>query len=91
MNMCWELGKIPDIWNTAKVVMIPKPVKKLQLENLRPVSCTPCVGKLMEHVILNRITSYMEDNALFLHTMINFRPNLSAQDVMLRLKYGAPH
>ncbi|KAM7300090.1 hypothetical protein ISCGN_020654 [Ixodes scapularis] len=34
-----------------------------------------------------RINSYMEDNGLFPHTMIGFRPKLSTQDVTLQLRY----
>ncbi|XP_070392692.1 uncharacterized protein [Dermacentor albipictus] len=67
--------------------MIPKPGKKLHLENLRPISLTSCAGKLMEHVILTRLTNYMEDNGLFPHTMIGFRPKLSTQDIMLQIKH----
>lgn len=67
--------------------MIPKPGKKLQLENLRPISLTSCMGKLMEHVVLKRLNKYMEDKDLYPHTMIGFRPKLSTQDVLLQLKH----
>lgn len=67
--------------------MIQKPGMKLQLENLRPISLTSCVGKLMENVILNRLNAYMEDRGLFPHTMIGFRLELSTHDVMLHLKH----
>ncbi|KAM7297460.1 hypothetical protein ISCGN_022611 [Ixodes scapularis] len=87
MNACWEKGSLPRQWKTAKAVLISKPGKKPQLDALRPISLTSCVGKLMEHVILKRLHKYMEDGELFPHTMIGFRPHLSTQDVMLRLKY----
>ncbi|KAM7303190.1 hypothetical protein ISCGN_013171 [Ixodes scapularis] len=87
MNKCWQNGKIPRQWKAAKVVMIPKPGKRPQLDALRPISLTSCVGKLMEHVILNRLNNYMERKQLFPHTMIGFRPQLSTQDIMLRLKH----
>lgn len=87
MNACWEKGSLPRQWKTAKVVMIPKPAKKPQLDALRPISLTSCVGKLMEHVILKRLHKCMEDGEPFPHTKNGFRPHLSTQDVMLRLKY----
>ncbi|KAM7306314.1 hypothetical protein ISCGN_010045 [Ixodes scapularis] len=87
LNKCWQKGKIPRQWKAAKVVMIPKPGKRPELEALRPISLTSCVGKLMEHVILNRLNNYMERKQLFPHTMIGFRPHLSTQDIMLRLKH----
>lgn len=40
----------------------------------------------MEKIILTRLVRYMDDNELYPHTMIGFRPRLSTQDVMLQLK-----
>ncbi|KAG0427990.1 hypothetical protein HPB47_025010 [Ixodes persulcatus] len=87
INECWRQGQLPRQWKTAKVVMIPKPGKKPQLDALRPISLTSCVGKIMELVVLRRINDFMERNQLFPHTMVGFRPHLSTQDVMLRLKH----
>ncbi|KAM7284146.1 hypothetical protein ISCGN_001248 [Ixodes scapularis] len=87
INECWRQGQLPRQWKTAKVVLIPKPGKKPQLDALRPISLTSCVGKIMEHVVLRRINDFMERNQLFPHTMVGFRPHLSTQDVMLRLKH----
>ncbi|KAG0424356.1 hypothetical protein HPB47_028435 [Ixodes persulcatus] len=87
INECWRQGQLTLQWKTAKVVMIPKPGTKPQLDALRPISLTSCVGKIMEHVVLRRISDFMERNQLFLHTMVGFRPHRSTQDVMLRLKH----
>ncbi|KAM7292918.1 hypothetical protein ISCGN_026053 [Ixodes scapularis] len=43
--------------------------------------------QIMEHVVLRRINDFMERNQLFPHAMVGFRPHLSTQDVMLRLKH----
>ncbi|KAG0433116.1 hypothetical protein HPB47_020203, partial [Ixodes persulcatus] len=87
INECWRQGQLPRQWKTAKVGMIPKPGRKPQLDALRPISLTSCVGKIMEHVVLRRINDFMKRNQLFPHTMVGFRPHLSTQDVMLRLKH----
>lgn len=87
INECWKTGKIPQQWKTAHVILIPKPGRRLQLENLRPISFTSCVGKLMEHAVLARLTNYLEDRDLFPSTMLGFRRNLSTQDAMLQLKH----
>ncbi|KAM7297981.1 hypothetical protein ISCGN_023132 [Ixodes scapularis] len=54
--------------------------------NLRPISLTSCVGKLLEHMVQNRLSPYIEDNGHFPTTMYGFRPHLSTQDVLLQLK-----
>lgn len=55
MNEYWNKGELSQMWKHVKVVFIPKHKKKLSIENLRPISLTSCLGKLMEHVILNRL------------------------------------
>ncbi|XP_037512407.1 uncharacterized protein LOC119389277 [Rhipicephalus sanguineus] len=77
----------PDAWKLAHTVLIPKPGKPPNLDNLRPISFTSCVGKVAEHVVLNRLTRYLEDNGLYPHTMIGFRAKLSTQDAMKLLKH----
>ncbi|KAG0427712.1 hypothetical protein HPB47_025237 [Ixodes persulcatus] len=74
-NVCWQEGEIPEAWKTAKMVFIPKPGKKLQMDALRPISLTSCLGK----------RKYAEANGVFADTMVGFKPKLSMQDVMLRL------
>ncbi|KAG0419271.1 hypothetical protein HPB47_004234 [Ixodes persulcatus] len=75
---------IPPAWKMARVVMIPKPGKKSSIDALRPISLTSCAGKLMEHVVLNRLNRFMKNRAPYPHTMVGFRPHLSTQDVIAR-------
>ena len=87
-NKHWREGTLPEEWKTAKVMLIPKPGKKLDLKNLRPISLTSCLGKLMEHVILNRLHRHEESEKLFPPTMIGFRRHMSTQDLMIRVRDG---
>lgn len=86
MNKCWEEGELPAEWKHAEVIMIPKPNKPLQTSNLRPISLTSCAGKLLEHMVHDRLTTYLEDSGLMPDTMFGFRQLLSAQDILLQLK-----
>lgn len=85
-NQCWRTGKLPQQWKTAKTVLIPKPGKPPSIDNLRPISLTSCVGKVLEHVLLNRWQRYLEDSNIYPHTMLGFRAKLCTQDAMLLLK-----
>lgn len=85
-NKCWQTGKLPRQWKTAKTVLIPKPGKPPSIENLRPISLTSCVGKVLEHVLLNRWQRYLEESNLYPDTMLGFRAKLCTQDAMLLLK-----
>ncbi|XP_075527124.1 glutathione hydrolase 1 proenzyme-like [Dermacentor variabilis] len=66
--------------------MVPKSNKTLRIENLRPVSRTSCGGKLLERMVHDRLTPYLEGNGHLPHTMFGFRQHLSTQDVLLLLK-----
>lgn len=59
INHVWETGEVPTQWRTATVVLIPKPGKPLNLDNLRPISLTSCVGKAAEYVIQNHVSCYI--------------------------------
>lgn len=43
-------------------------------------------GKLLEHIVLNRLQTYLEDHDKLPTTMFGFRPRLSTQDILLQLK-----
>ncbi|XP_075733100.1 uncharacterized protein LOC142775538 [Rhipicephalus microplus] len=85
-NQCWQTGKLPQQWKTAKMVLIPKPGKSPSIDNLRSISLTSCMGKVLEHVLLNRWQRYMVESNIYPHTMLGFRAKLCTQDAMLLLK-----
>lgn len=85
LNQVWESGQVPQEWKRAKITLIHKQGKPPGLENLRPISLTSCVGKLLEKVIQRRLTKYTEENDAWPAELVGFRPGLCTQDTMLRL------
>ncbi|KAM7284950.1 uncharacterized protein ISCGN_031948 [Ixodes scapularis] len=87
INQAWESGNIPHEWKTAEVIPIPKPGKTpTEITNLRPISLTSCVGKLMEKMVLRRLEWHLHNQGTFHQTMTGFRRHVSTQDTMLRIK-----
>lgn len=86
INKVWKNGLVPSKWRMATLLLISKPGRSPGLENLRPISLTSCIGKVMEHAVHNRISRYIERKGLFPYNVVGFRPALSTQDVMLLLK-----
>ncbi|XP_077500979.1 uncharacterized protein LOC144111498 [Amblyomma americanum] len=86
INEHWEKGTVPEEWKHATVVMIPKPGTKLQIENLRPISLTSCLGKLFERIVTRRLQQHLEEKGHYPDSMSGFRAKLSAQDVLLQIK-----
>ncbi|XP_070377353.1 uncharacterized protein [Dermacentor albipictus] len=90
-NKHWHESTLPSEWTHAKVTFIPKPGKPIDIQNLRPISLTSCLGKLLEHVVLDRLQNFLEDNHLYPDSMFGFRPSLSTHDVMLQLSEEVLH
>ncbi|XP_065281367.1 uncharacterized protein [Dermacentor albipictus] len=55
-------------------------------DNLRPISLTSCVGKVLEHVLMCRWQDYLEESGLYPITIIGFRRSIGTQDTMILLK-----
>ncbi|XP_070377146.1 uncharacterized protein [Dermacentor albipictus] len=70
-------------WKAAKTILVPKPGKPLNIENLRPIWLTSCVAKRW---IMYSWQKYLEDSGLYPNTLIGFRNKLGAQDAMIQLK-----
>lgn len=89
INSRWKEGSFPEEWKLATTVLIPKPGKGIELQNLRSISLPLCLGKVVwgSCCILNRLTRYVEGNGVFTRSMIGFQPGLSTQDAMIRIKH----
>ncbi|XP_077528339.1 uncharacterized protein LOC144139996 [Haemaphysalis longicornis] len=86
-NRCWRSGTLPKQWKTSKTVLIPTPGKPPSIENLRPISLTSCVGKILEHILNDRWQRYLESERLYPDTMLGFRERLSTEDAMIQLQH----
>ena len=91
-NMCQvfsdaiRLGYFPKKWKTAVVKLIPKPNKDTKFaKNYRPISLLSCVGKVLERIIANRLSTYLEENGMFAVTQSGFRRKHMTSEQLLRL------
>ena len=58
----FESGDLPSEWKTAHIVPIYKTGSKSDPAPYRPVSLTSVVCKLMESIIKDKLTQFLEDN-----------------------------
>lgn len=72
-----KTGEIPDKWKTAKVIPIHKSGDLTNTSNYRPISLTCTAGKILEHLILKHIVSFVEKNNLIVPKQHGFRKGLS--------------
>ena len=73
----------PDSLKRAQVTPVFKKAENLSKENYRPVSILPCLSKIFERVIENRLNEYSE--GIFHESLSAFRSGYSCQDTLLAL------
>lgn len=88
VNQLWENGEVPTHLKLTLVHPIPKPNKDpSNMTNLRPISLTPTLCKLIERLINNRIQYYLEYARPWFHpSQTGFRPHLGTHDCLWLLR-----
>ena len=83
----WTEGKMPQDWRHSIVKPVLKSGKDPQaISSYRPISLTSTVGKIMEKLVTNRLTYYVEKNKLLANVQSGFRKGRSTTDHIIRLQ-----
>ena len=79
-----ETSKIPEDWRDASVTPIYKGKgSKSEPGNYRPVSLTNVIGKVMERIVKEQLTHFVESNALLSKSQHGFRTGRSVLTNMI--------
>ena len=62
------IGVFPNNWKEGIVTPVLKKGDKAKIENYRPVSCLPAAAKLLELLVCNQTTEYMEEKLIKQYT-----------------------
>lgn len=83
LQKCMDEGSFPDNWKRQKLVLLPKPGKPPgDPSAYRPICLLDTVGKLLERVILNRLTKYTESTNGLSNMQFGFRKGRSTVDAI---------
>jgi len=77
ISKSFEEGSVPSQLKIARVVPIFKSGDPTSPNNYRPISLLPNISKILEKVMANRLTQYMENNKLFANSQYGFRKSHS--------------
>ena len=61
-NSSLALGIFPDKWKVAKIIPLFKGGDRASVNNYRPVSLLPMLGKLLEKIVHDRMVTFWEEN-----------------------------
>jgi len=66
-------GEFPEMWKEALVTPILKKGDPTKKENYRPVSCLSVASKVLEKIVCDQVTHYMESHKLLPENQHGFR------------------
>ena len=72
-NLSISASKFPTVWKQALVVPIPKVGNSTMVKNYRPISLLPLPGKILEKLIHQQLSNYLEGEALLTDKQHGFR------------------
>jgi hypothetical protein len=88
-NDSWRSGDCPVDWRTAIIIPILKPRKSAALPaSYRPVALTSCVAKVMERLVADRLSYFLESKGLLSPCQAGFRRGRSTEEQLARVCQG---
>ena len=86
LNASWTTGWCPQAWRTATIVPFLKKEKDPQaVSSYRPIALTSTIRKLLERLIVNRLSWWLEAKSLLSPWQAGFRKRRCTTDQCLRL------
>lgn len=79
INMSFETSTFPSDWKRTKVLPLFKSGAKSSVNNYRPISVIPAISKVIEKVVHEQLTAYLESNNLINNNQFGFRPRRSTE------------
>ena len=85
MNLSISSGVVPKEMKVARVTPIFKSGDKQQICNYRPVSVLPCFSKILERIVHNRITKFIDKHNLLYRYQFGFRKQHNTSHALVTL------
>ena len=79
INTSLTTGIFPTDWKLSKLVPIPKSKPHNIIENYRPISVISAISKVIENLVHQQLSTYLEDNNLLNENQFGFRKGCSTE------------
>ena len=86
INSSISSGTFPETWKEATVVPILKKGAATDKANYRPVSCLCSASKVLEKVVCNQFTKFLENNKLLPNNQHGFRERRSTMTALTSIQ-----
>ena len=75
----------PDLWKIPHIIPVFKNGDTEDISNYRPISLLPVLSKVLEKIVANQLTEFLEKNRLIAESQHGFRPKLSTETALLKM------
>ena len=82
-NKAIALGQFRLEWKAARVIPIFKKGQRTMLDNYRPISILPVVSKLLERILYNQLSKYLEKETILSEYQFGFRSCYSTATALI--------
>ena len=82
-NASFQQGLVPDKFKLARVIPVYKAGSRTYLNNYRPISLLPIFSKLIESLMLKRLTKFVNTRNIIYDKQFGFRANHSTEHAIL--------
>lgn len=87
VNACLKLKYFPSHWKISKVIAIHKPNKpKDSPSSYRPISLLSSISKILEKVVKDKLTEFIEENNVIPPQQFGFRREHNTIQPLVRIK-----
>ena len=80
-----DSGQVPKPWNEANITAIFKKGNRAETSNYRPITLTPVISKLLEHIIHSHIMKHLEQHHILTNHQHGFRAKRSTETQLIQI------
>ena len=81
-NLCFNTGIFPSALKRSVITPVHKGGDRNVVSNYRPISVLPCISKILEKLLNNRLISFLTKNNILSNRQYGFRKGKSTQDAI---------
>lgn len=84
-NLSLMFGVFPESLKSSKIIPIYKSGDALNIGNYRPISLTSSLAKILERIMYNRISNFLDNNNFFYKFQFGFRKKHNTSHAIVEL------
>lgn len=85
MNKCLTSGFFPSVWKDANIIPVPKVSNPSLISHFRPISILPTLSKILEKIVSEQVTVYINNFNILPPTQSGFRAQYSTSTALLKV------